>query len=226
MFLLIDKPKGITSHDVIDRIRKIAGEKRVGHAGTLDPNATGLLIVGIGREFTKKLSQFLKLDKEYEAEIFLGEERDTEDALGEIRNTKYEVRNKSQFSKLQIIKKLDLFIGEQMQMPPSFSAIKMRGKKAYELARKGINPDLSPRKITIYSIKLLEYKYPVLRIRTKVSSGTYIRALARDLGRKLGCGAYLLNLRRTRIGKYSIKEAVSLSDIEQHNSIMSESFEF
>ncbi len=219
MFLLIDKPKGITSHDVVDRVRKIAGERRVGHAGTLDPNATGLLIVGVGREYTKNLSRFLKLDKEYEAEICLGEEREGDDSEGEIRDRLQVIGNKL-IARKRLSVVLDSFTGRQMQTPPDYSAIKIKGKPAYKYARQGksISSSLNPRKITIYTIRLLKYKYPVLRIRTKVSSGTYIRALARDIGRKLGCGAYLSNLRRTKIGKYSVMNSVTLGSLE-HNGI-------
>ena len=231
MYLLIDKPKGITSHDVIDRVRKITGERRVGHAGTLDPNATGLLIVGVGRESTKELwTKFGKMDKTYVAEITLGEERETDDSVGKIRNSNIEIRNgsakltilsssmdKSQFSKSQMLKTLNLFLGEQMQTPPVYSAIKSGGKKAYEEARKGKVLKVEPRKVIIYSIKLLEYEYPLLKIESKVSSGTYIRALARDIGRKLGCGAYLSNLRRIKIGEYKVENSVKLDELTEDN---------
>ena len=231
MYLLIDKPKGITSHDVIDRVRKITGVRRTGHAGTLDPNATGLLIVGVGRESTKELwTKFGKMDKTYVAEITLGEERETDDSVGKIRNSNIEIRNgsakltilsssmdKSQFSKSQMLKTLNLFLGEQMQTPPVYSAIKSGGKKAYEEARKGKVLKVEPRKVIIYSIKLLEYEYPLLKIESKVSSGTYIRALARDIGRKLGCGAYLSNLRRIKIGEYKVENSVKLDELTEDN---------
>jgi|SRR3972149_8134488 len=253
MFLYIDKPKGITSHDVIGKIRRLVMEGppplelrrvKVGHAGTLDPNATGLLIVGVGRESTKKLwTKFGKLDKTYIAEITLGEERETDDAEGKISKfSQKQVRvshnaksvrddrverdrqigpkslptlSKSQLNKLQIEKVLYGFIGEQMQVPPQYSAIKINGKTAYSLARDGKTVELEPRKVTIYKIKLLKYKFPIIKIETKVSSGTYIRSLARDLGRKLGCGAYLYELRRTKIGKYKIEESVKLEDLNK-----------
>jgi tRNA pseudouridine55 synthase len=211
MFLLIDKPKRMTSHDVVDEVRKITGIRRVGHAGTLDPNATGLLVIGVGRESTKKLGSIAKdTRKTYEAEIFLGEERDTDDVLGEIRSTKSEILNNAQISKFKLVKTLKHFVGVQEQIPPAYSAIKVKGKKAYEMARKGKSLSLSPRNIEIFSIKLISYKYPLLKMVAEVSSGTYIRALARDIGRKLGCGAYLKNIRRTRIGKYDVKNAVKL----------------
>jgi tRNA pseudouridine55 synthase len=227
MFLLVDKPQGITSHDVVDRVREIVqGEPpslklrrvKVGHAGTLDPNATGLLIIGVGRESTKKLGDIAKkTTKEYEAEIFLGKERDTDDATGKIRNSKFEVQNKSQIpiSKLQTV--LKKFVGQQEQIPPAYSAIKIKGKKAYELARKGKSISLRPRKIRIYSIDLVDYSYPLLQVNCCVSSGTYIRALARDIGKKLGCGAYLKNLRRVKIGSVSVDNAVKLSKLNKTN---------
>jgi tRNA pseudouridine55 synthase len=220
VFLLIDKPKGISSHDVIYRLRKITGEKKIGHAGTLDPNATGLLLVGVGRESTKKLwTKFGKLDKTYSAEITLGEERETDDVKGEIRDPEFVTRINLIPRKPLIEEALKTFVGEQLQIPPAFSAIKIKGKKAYELARKGpsLCPSLSPRKVTIYSIKLLEYKFPTLVIETKVSSGTYVRALARDLGRKLKCGAYLNNLRRVKIGKYKVENSVCLDKLTSKN---------
>ena len=215
MFLLIDKPKGMTSHDVVDVVRNKTGEKRVGHGGTLDPNATGLLIVGVGREATRKLHEISAgKDKEYEAEIMLGEERDTGDLEGRklsIFNSQFSIN--SQISKSNVTKTLNFFIGEQMQVPPEYSAIKIKGKKAYELAREGKKVTLQPRKVVIHSIKLLSYSYPVLRISCRVSSGTYIRSLAVDIGRKLGTGAYLNNLRRTRIGEYKVEDAIQLHDL-------------
>lgn len=218
MFLLIDKPKGITSHGVIDQLRKITGEKRIGHAGTLDPNATGLLIVGIGRESTKKLGSIAKNTKKtYLAEIFLGEERDTDDLMGKTLNSKPETLNGLQIPKSKLQTILETFIGEQWQTPPLYSAIKIKGKKAYQLARKGEEVKLKPRKIEIYSIELLSFNFPVLSIRCSVSSGTYIRALARDIGKKLDCGAYLINLRRIKIGKYKIENAYKLSSLNKLN---------
>jgi len=211
MFLLIDKPKGITSHGVVDEVRKITGERRVGHAGTLDPNATGLLIVGVGREATRKLGEVAENTKKtYEGEIFLGEERDTDDSEGVV------IAKAKGFlppSFAEIKKVLGQFVGEQEQTPPAYSALKIKGKKAYELARAGKKVELKPRKIIIHSIKLLNYQYPLLIIRTTVSSGTYIRALARDIGKRLGCGGYLKELRRTSIGEFSVVNAVKLENL-------------
>ncbi|BCX14709.1 MAG: hypothetical protein KatS3mg088_392 [Patescibacteria group bacterium] len=215
MFLIINKPVGVTSHDVVDRIRKITGEKRVGHSGTLDPFASGLLILAVGRVSTKKISKFVGLDKEYEAEITLGEERTTDDLTGDLR--KDGIVSSRVPSEQEIISVLKSFVGKIKQVPPYFSAIKKEGKKFYELARKGqfISPEA--RDVVIYSIKLLDYQYPKLKIVCKVSSGTYIRALARDIGRKLKTGAYLSSLKRISIGNFKIDNAVDLEKINSEN---------
>lgn len=210
--LLIDKPKGMTSHDVIDVVRHATGEKRVGHAGTLDPNATGLLIVGVGREETRKLETLTKnTRKTYIAEIFLGEERDTDDSEGKV-TFKSDIAAESQ----EVERVVGEFVGKQTQNPPSYSAVKIKGKKAYELARKGQEVKLKPREIVVYSAKILNYSYPLLTAQFDVSSGTYIRSLARDIGRKLGTYGFLKELRRTKIGKFSVEEALSLEEIESH----------
>ena len=215
MFLLIDKPCGITSHDVVDRVRKITGERRVGHAGTLDPFASGLLILGVGRNSTSKLSYFLGLDKKYEAEITLGEERTTDDITGETRQDG--LRSDRVPSKEEVLKVVKSFKGEIVQVPPFFSAIKIKGKKSYEMARKGNFLRLKPRKITVYSIKVVDYSYPKIKIICKVSSGTYIRALARDIGRKLETGAFLSSLRRLLIGDLKVENSVSLEKLNSDN---------
>lgn len=216
MFLLIDKPKGMTSHDVVDKVRKITGIKKVGHGGTLDPNATGLLIIGITRESTKKLGIIAKdTKKTYEAEVFLGEARDTDDVEGEILSMVPEGTTPPSAAKIQSV--LDSFSGRQIQTPPAHSAIKIKGKKAYEMARAGKDVEIPEREITVYSIKLEEYKYPILKFTAEVSSGTYIRSLARDIGEKLGTFGYLSNLRRTKIGEYSIDNAISIDKLDQDN---------
>lgn len=215
MFLLLDKPAGMTSHDVVDQVRKITSEKRVGHGGTLDPNATGLLIVGMGRESTKKLGEIARgMSKTYVAEIVLGEERDTDDVEGKVLA---KARGVLPPSEKEVGKLLFGLHGEREQVPPKFSAIKIKGKRAYQLAREGNKFNLKPRKITIYRINLLRYNYPYLKIKVEVSSGTYIRALARDIGKQLGVGAYLADLRRTRIGKFSVQNAVSLDKLTKNN---------
>ena len=218
MFILIDKPKGITSHDVIGKVRRVTGERCVGHAGTLDPNATGLLIVGVGRQSTRCLwEKFGKLTKTYLGEITLGEERTTDDSEGVVRPMEIGIKSKLVPTKKQILKVLKSFLGEQDQVPPNYSAVKIAGKKAYQIARKNLDFAIEPRKIKIFSIKLSDYQYPIVRIETNVSSGTYIRALARDIGRRLVCGAYLSNLRRTRIGTYRVDEATPIDKLELEN---------
>ena len=206
----IFKPAGPTSHDIINQVRKMSGEKRVGHAGTLDPFAEGVLIVAVSREYTKKLGQFLKQDKTYRTTVRLGAESDTFDLTGKIKNI--DVKQKP--SKKEILKTLDKFIGEIEQIPPSFSAIKIKGKKAYELARKGIVPNLKPRKVKIYSIKILKYKWPYLEIETKVSSGTYIRSLAHDLGQTLKIGGYLEKLVRIKTGSFNLQKSLRLYKVK------------
>jgi len=213
MFLLINKPKGMTSHDVVDRVRRLSHERKVGHGGTLDPNATGLLVVAIGRESTKKLDLFTKgMDKTYEAEMVLGQERDTDDVEGEMVAQSQIVPTKD-----EIMHVLDQFKGEQSQVPPSYSAIKKNGQKAYALARRGKAVELEARKITIKNIKLLQYNYPRILIEFEVSSGTYIRALARDIGRSLQTYAYLSNLKRTKVGKLKLEDAAELNKLTDEN---------
>ena len=206
--LFVKKPPGPTSHDIVDEVRRITGEKRVGHAGTLDPFAQGLLIVLVGREATKRQSEFMKLDKEYIATLHLGAESNTGDLTGTISSTRA-----SEINLEPIGKALQKFVGEISQVPPEFSAIKINGKKAYELARAGKEVKLEARKIKIYGIEVINYKWPSLELKINCSSGTYIRALARDIGRELECGAYLEKLVRTKIGEYKLENAINLSQI-------------
>lgn len=212
--ILIDKPAGISSFGVVAKVRgKLKAEFgkkiKVGHTGTLDPFATGLLILLTGK-MTKKSSDFLKLDKTYEATLKLGYTSTTGDPEGEIR----EYSEISEFCALSDIKSiLSGFIGKITQTPPKFSAIKINGQRAYKLARKGADFEVPSREVTIYNIEILDYNYPELRIRCDVSSGTYIRTLAEDIGKKLGTGAYLTALRRIKIGDYDIKDAKTLDMI-------------
>ena len=227
--ILIDKPAGVSSFGVVARVRRKLRDEfghkvKVGHTGTLDPFATGLLILLSGK-FTKKSGEFLKLDKVYEATIKLGFISSTGDIEGEIsRYLVSEPRRKplspqgfsrlrsrcraAQSPQLNTVKSLlQNFIGEIEQTPPKFSAIKINGQRAYKLARKGEDFEMPTRKVTIYNIEILEYSYPLLKIRCHVSSGTYIRTLAEDIGEKLGTGAYCLELRRLKIGDYDVKNA-------------------
>jgi len=212
-FILINKPPGITSHDVVDKLREITGIKKIGHSGTLDPFAEGLLILGIGKEFTKKLSISQKKDKEYIATLKLGAVSETFDKEGKIS----EIEIKKIPSKEEIENVLKTFEGEIEQIPPAFSAKKIKSKKAYQIARKGIKIRLNPQKVKIYNISILDYKFPFLKIKVNCSSGTYIRSLADDVGKKLGCGAYLDALIRTKIGEFSLDNAIELSKLNSEN---------
>jgi tRNA pseudouridine55 synthase len=212
--LLIDKPAGMTSHDVVDRVRRIFKTRRVGHAGTLDPFATGLLIVGI-ESATKQLTGLVGLDKTYEAVARLGATSDTFDPEGVITETP----NASQPTLEEIEKALDAFRGGYEQLAPLHSAKKIGGKKLYDLARAGTaTEEMRPKKqVTISELTVLKYEWPELHLRVCSSSGTYIRSLADDIGRKLGVGAYLTGLRRTRIGDFKIEDATALQDLDNPN---------
>lgn len=218
----------MSSFGVVARVRRKLRDEfghkvKVGHTGTLDPFATGLLILLSGKN-TKKSSEFLKLDKVYEASIKLGYVSDTGDTEGEIRPFPTRVasgrpvatgdrRSSSrcrapEAPRLETVESLlQTFIGEIEQKPPKFSAIKINGQRAYKLARKGADFEVPSRKVIIYNIEILDYNYPILKIRCHVSSGTYIRTLAEDIGEKLGTGAYCESLRRLKIGKYDVKDA-------------------
>jgi tRNA pseudouridine55 synthase len=203
-FLLINKPAGWTSHDVVGYLRKqYPRGTKVGHSGTLDPFATGLLIVGVGREATKRLDEFKNLPKTYEAVLFLGATSDTQDKDGVITPTGIEKK----YTRDEIENILKTFTGKQLQIPPMYSAKKIQGRKLYELAREGKEIERRPNEIEIYNIELSEYNYPHLKIRVDCSTGTYIRTLGHDIGQKLGCGAYCEELTRTKIGSYFLKDA-------------------
>ena len=252
--ILVDKPAGISSCGVVAKIRKELTTKfghkiKVGHTGTLDPFATGLLILLTGK-MTKKSNEFLKLDKVYEATLKLGFVSTTGDPEGEIQEylilehteatAEYEgarpvstgasdpspklstlestlqsfvvkISPREYYPSLEeITSVISSFVGTITQTPPKFSAIKINGERAYKLARKGKDFEIPSRTVEIYSIEILEYNYPELKIRTHVSSGTYIRTLAEDIGKKLGTGAYLTSLRRIKIGNYSISDAITM----------------
>ncbi len=211
---LIDKPVGLSSFGVVSRVKRILNMKKVGHAGTLDPFATGLLIVCVGRPATKLISQFMDGEKEYEATLCLGVETETMDPEGkEISRTSV-----GSLSEDQINNCINSFLGEQFQQPPVYSALKHKGKPLYYYARKGIEIKKEPRKITIHDIERigsgdLEGEHPSLKIRVMCSKGTYIRTLGSDIGQKLGCGAYLTDLRRTKSGCFSVDKALTEEDI-------------
>ncbi len=209
-FLLINKPATWTSHDVVGYMRRVTHIKRIGHAGTLDPFATGLLIVAIGRENTKRLDEFKDLEKTYIATLRLGATSDTYDKTGVIT----ELSDKK-ISLEEIQKILPDFVGAQEQLPPMYSAKKVDGKKLYKLARKGIEVERKAHHITIYDIELLDYNFPELKIRVRCSTGTYIRSLVQDIGQKLGVGAYCEELERVSIGEYSIENATPIKDFSR-----------
>lgn len=205
----IYKPKGPTSHDIIDEIRKITGVKKVGHAGTLDPLARGILVVGVGREATKKLNEIVAKEKEYIADIKLGVESSTNDEEG-----KKAVKNVEAVKDVGIIEEVaKSFVGKIMQTPPVYSSIKISGQPAHRLARKGKVIVLEPREVEIKDIKIIEYKWPFLKLKVITGPGVYIRALARDIGKKLGVGGYLADLERIRVGEFTKESAIEITNI-------------
>lgn len=208
-FLLVDKPVGPTSHDIVDAARRALGIRKIGHAGTLDPFASGLLVLAVGNA-TKEISKFVGLDKAYEATLRLGATSDTMDRTGAVT----EQEDCAPVSREAFEAALAKFRGDLEQVPPMYSAKKVGGRKLYELAREGKEIERKPVRVTIHELELLDYAWPTARVRTRVSSGTYIRALAHDIGAALGCGAYLEELRRTRVGSFDAKDAVKPEDID------------
>jgi tRNA pseudouridine55 synthase len=208
--LVVDKPVGMTSHDVVQAIRTGTGLRRAGHTGTLDPRASGVLVILVGPAV--RLSEFVSAsDKRYQAIIRLGSTTDTFDADGKITQSPSPVNvTEEQFEKV-----LNTFIGEIEQTPPPYSAVKVQGRKAYELAREGEEVELAPRKITVHHLEILEWAPPEVVIDVHCSSGTYVRSLANDLGNALGCGAYLVGLRRTKSGRFSLREATPLRKLQE-----------
>lgn len=211
--LLIDKPRGWTSFDAVNKVRRliqhsdlnVTGKKRfpVGHTGTLDPMTTGVLVLLLGT-YTKKAPQLTKLDKVYEVTMCLGQTSTTGDEEGEKRQV-----SEIQPTVEEVRHALQHFVGDVMQTPPAYSAIKINGQRAYKLARAGREVKLEPRRVHIESIKLGDYTYPLVTFTAHVSSGTYIRSLVADVGEKLGTGAYMSDLRRTQVGPYDIADTVS-----------------
>ncbi len=198
------KPKGPTSHDIVNEVRRVTGERRVGHAGTLDPLAEGVLVVAVGREATKKLASVVKKEKEYIAAIEFGKTSDTDDAAGNIK----EVGLPKEVPLPKIESILKKFTGEILQTPPAYSAVKVAGRPAHRRVRGGERVELKPRKVVVREIEVLKYDWPRLTIRVVTGPGVYIRALARDLGRALGTGGYLKELTRTRVGQFTKEKAV------------------
>ena len=200
--LLIDKPKGITSFDLVRKLRRLTGVRKIGHAGTLDPFATGVMVMLIGRDYTRRSNQFLSQDREYLASLHLGATTDTYDSEGAPQPIPH-----TPPSLEQIHDALTHFQGTIQQVPPMFSAKKINGQKLYQLARKGKTVERPP--VTVHvQIHLLAYTYPLLTLRIACSKGTYIRSLGHDIGQQLGCGAYLDDLRRLRSGPFSVEECI------------------
>ncbi len=208
--LLVDKPTDHTSHDVVARVRRALQMRRVGHAGTLDPMATGLLIMLIGK--ATKISQYLiSLDKEYEGTIELGKVTDSQDAQGRMLET----RPVPELTEPELRKAMAGFLGDQYQTPPMYSAIKIDGVPLYKSARKGEEVEREPRFVRVSEFELTRFGLPSFDFRLRCSKGTYVRTIAHDLGQRLGCGAHLSALRRTATDKFNISQAVTLDAIEQ-----------
>jgi len=216
--LLIDKPPGWTSFDVVNYVRKQVAaaegkrpkQVKVGHTGTLDPFATGLLILLIGKDYTRRAGKFSKLDKTYEVTMRLGATSTTGDPEGETTPV-----NDKEPTLMEIKQAIKKFTGPITQTPPAYSAVKVGGQRAYKLARAGKTVTIEPRKVTINRLELVEYAYPEVKLITDVSSGTYIRSLAEDIGRVLGAGAYTTELKRTKISNYSLEDALTIADLSR-----------
>lgn len=207
----VNKPSGMTSHDVVDRVRSIADTRRVGHTGTLDPMATGVLPICVGQG--TRIAQFLlAVDKEYVVEMLLGTVTDTQDTTGKV----LEERPVPSLSDEDIRAVFERFTGEIEQIPPMVSAKKHRGERLYKLAREGVEVEREPCQITIHQLELLKVELPTLRFHLACSKGTYVRTLCHDIGAALGPGAAMCGLVRTRCGNFHIDDAVSLSDLEEH----------
>lgn len=203
------KERGMTSHDVVDAVRRATGQKRVGHAGTLDPLAKGVLVVGVGRAATRMLGQLAEKDKEYVTRIRLGARSTTDDGEGK----KQEVPVDEIPSEEDVRTALHRFRGVISQRPPAFSALKLQGRPAYRLARKNHDLELAPREVEVKAIELLAYEWPWVDVRVVTGPGVYIRAIARDLGDALGTGGYVEELERVRVGAYTANQAMRMCDL-------------
>lgn len=209
--LNVYKEKGYTSHDVVAKLRGIVGQKKIGHTGTLDPDATGVLPVCLGRA-TKLCDMLTEKDKIYETVLLLGTQTDTQDITGKIEKT----ADTSGIEKVQAEKVILDFIGEYDQIPPMYSALKVNGKKLYELAREGKVVERKARRVEIFDIQILEVDLPRVRMRVHCSKGTYIRTLCHDIGQKLGCGACMEELERTKVSSFELKDSLTLGEIQKY----------
>ena len=208
--VVINKPNGVTSHDVVESVRRCFKMSRVGHAGTLDPLATGVLVMLLGNS-TKLFDKFVGFDKAYQATLVLGTATTTADTQGKV----IEQKPFEHITKQQILDILKTFLGETQQIPPMVSALKVKGKKLYELARKGIEVKREPRLIKIHRLDLLEFNPPHVKFYLECSKGTYVRQLAEDVGKILGCGACICQIERTKVGDFSIDQAVKIEDLNE-----------
>lgn len=209
-FLIIDKATGWTSHDVVAKMRGVLGVKKIGHLGTLDPLATGVLVLGVGKEATREIQHFMGLNKSYFVELELGKVSETYDTEGEVKETGFDV---DALEESEILAAVESFWGETEQMPPAFSAKKVGGKRAYKLARAGKEVKLSARTVWMQGSKV-EILGGVVRFEVEVSSGTYIRSLVHDLGEKLDCGAVMTGLRRLSVGPFMLEEAQTVEEVQ------------
>jgi tRNA pseudouridine55 synthase len=212
--VIVDKPGGMTSHDVVTRVRRLAGTRRVGHAGTLDPMATGVLVVAVNRA-TRLLGHLTLTDTRYDATIRLGASTTTDDVEGEVLAS----RSTEAVTEDAVREALGAFQGEIDQVPSSVSAIKVKGKRAYDRVRAGEQVDLPPRRVTIHALDVTGLDLPDVRISVHCSTGTYIRAIARDLGAALHVGGHLTALRRTAVGPFTLDEARTLDHLTEHFSL-------
>jgi len=212
--LLVNKPVGVSSFDVIRRLRRVTGMRKIGHAGTLDPLASGLMLMLFGQA-CKQAQRLTKLDKRYRAVVRLGETSSTADGEGEKTAINDLVPTPS-----EVEAALRQLTGELTQTPPIYSAIKIGGKEAYKRARAGEKVEMPSRTVTVYENRLLRYEYPEVELEAKVSSGTYIRTLAEDLGERLGTGAYLAKLTRTEVGPYRLAGALELDQVTRNHSLV------
>lgn len=206
--LNIDKPAGISSRKVVDRVQKLVKRAKTGHAGTLDPLATGVLVVCVGAA-TRLMPLLHELPKSYRAQFQLGRRSDTDDLEGEI----VETPDVHPVARSEIESLLPGFLGKIEQVPPTYSAVHVDGQRAYELARKGGNFELTPRSVTVHRLQVVRYEFPELELDIECSSGTYIRSVGRDLGEALGCGALMSNLVRTSVGPFRVEQAAALDDV-------------
>lgn len=207
--IIIDKEPGFTSHDVVAKLRGICGQKKIGHTGTLDPAATGVLPVCLGSA-TKLCDMLTDRNKEYVAELLLGVETDTQDTTGQVLS-----RHAVTVTEVQVREACARFTGDYAQVPPMYSALKVNGKKLYELAREGKEVERQPRHVTIHELEILRLELPLVRFRTVCSKGTYIRTLCADIGAALGCGGAMQSLRRTAVGAFRLDSALTIGELQQ-----------